>query len=212
MNEEERRKYTVEKKKKKMRFSFHRFQLKATTATINHMRYFVDGCTRVYHTALTPFRKVGRQVALEGPWVITVLVCTWLSIVPLFFYPYIKTFVWKDKRTLLEEERVRLCLQKGIDPYPYLIRKDYVYGNNFPGLAREEEYPLSDSWEHQAMTDFHREKELLLRETNGVADKHTVEKLLALRNELRKETKKNRNPSQEPTNLVFKSRSGVDQL
>lgn len=195
-----------------MRLSFHRFQLKATTATVNHMRYFIDGCTRVYHTALTPFRKVGQQIRLEGPWVITVLVCTWISVVPLVFYPYIKTFVWKDKRTLLEEERVRLCLQKGIDPYPYLTRKDYVYGNNFPGLAREEEYPLSDSWEHQAMIDFHREKERLLRETNGAADQCTVEKLLALRKELRKQTDKNKMPSQEPTNLVFKSRPDADQL
>lgn len=195
-----------------MRFKFHRFQMKATRATVDHMRYFIDGCTRVYHTVATPFRKAGHQLSLEGPWVITLLVCTWISIVPLFFYPFVKNFIWKDKRTLMEEERVRLCLQKGIDPYPYLHHKDFVYGNNFPGLAREEEYPLSNAWEHRAMIDFHREKERLLKETNGQAETDTVEKLMELRDVLRKETRKNKTSVQEPKDLVFKPRSDVDSL
>lgn len=194
-----------------MGLGFHRFQLRATTAAVNHMRYFVDGCTSVMRTVSSPFRKVGRQIALEGPWVITLLVCTWISIVPLVFYPYVKTFVLKDKRTLLEEERVRLCLQKGIDPYPYLQNKDYVYGNNFPGLAREEEYPPTDAWEHRAMLDFQRKKEELMREAKG-SPEDTVEKLLQLRDALRKETQANRVSTNEPKDLVFRPRDDVDKL
>lgn len=194
-----------------MGVQFTRFQLRATTSAVKHMRYFVDGCSHVIRTVSSPFVKAGRRLSLEGPWLIALLVCTWISVVPLAFYPYVKTFVLKDRRTLLEEERVRLCLQKGIDPYPYLKKKDFVYGNNFAGLAREEEYPLVDAWEHRAMLDFQREKELLLQETQG-SDNDTIEKLVKLRDILRQEVRKNRFSTNEPEDLVFGGRADVNKL
>jgi len=194
-----------------MSLRFHRFQLRATAKVVNHMRQLADSCTRAMKTVSAPFRKVGKQISLEGPWVITLLVCTWVSVIPLFFYPYVKQFVLKDKRTLLEEERVRLCLQKGIDPYPYMNNKDHVYGNNFPGLAREDEYPLTDSWEHRAMLDFQRQKNLLMQESKG-SENDTVERLLQLRDELRQQTQKNRTSVHEPKDLIFKPREGVNEL
>lgn len=195
-----------------MGLTFQRFQLRATTVAVNNMRFFVDGCSRVLRTVSSPFRKFGRQLSLEGPWVIALFTCTWVSAIPLLIYPYVKNFVFKDKRTLMEEERVRLCLQKGIDPYPYIKNKDYVYGNNFPGLARENEYPLNDAWEHRAIMDFQREKEALVRECNGSID-DTVERLLELRNKMRQEAEPQRYSSNEPADLIFRRpRNDVNQL
>lgn len=184
-----------------MLLRFQRFQLRATTVAVNRVRAVADGCNRVINTVSRPIRRVARQISLEGPWVIMLLTCTWISVVPLLMYPYVKTFILKDKRTLMEEERVRLCVQKGIDPYPYMQKKEFVYGNNFSGLAREEEYPLADSWEHRAMVKFYEEKEALLRETNGDVDA-TVTKLLQLREQLRKDAK----PIHEPEDLIFRQK------
>eukprot|EP00796_Vickermania_ingenoplastis_P004394 gene4394-3195_t len=193
------------------RLAFHRLQMRATTVTVRHMRRLADSCNKIMKTAASPFLRVGRQISMEGPWVIALLVCTWLSAVPLLIYPYVKNFVLKDKRTLMEEERVKLCLQKGIDPYPYLTKKEFVYGNNLPGMAREEEFPAMNAWEHRAMVDFQREKQRLLEESNGSME-DTVERLLELREKLREETSKNRRSTTEPSDLVFRGRPDANRL
>ncbi|KEG14260.1 hypothetical protein DQ04_00551120 [Trypanosoma grayi] len=186
--------------------------MRCTTYTVDVMRRFCDGCNTVIAIAADPLRRLGHRIAQESPWVVVMFVSSGIAVFPLILYPVLKPYLMNDTRWIKEEERVRLCLQKGIDPYPYMRHKDYVFGNVVPATQSEEEAPLSASWEHRAMLDFQRAKEELRKEVGGNVE-DSVAKLMALRAELRREFERNQHTvSSEPKNLIFRGRKDVDTL
>ncbi|KAG5494110.1 hypothetical protein JKF63_01945 [Porcisia hertigi] len=195
-----------------MSFAYQRMKMRATTAAVDHMRSFCDGCNLVLRAVTHPFRRLSERVRAEAPWVTTVVASTLVTALPLIFYPYVKKYVLNDERAAAEAERVRLCLQKGIDPYPYMRHKDFVYGNSAPVLANQEQIPKRIGWEFNALENYYKRKEELRHEVDGNID-DTVQKLMELKKEQRGVYDSMRGkPGREPSNLIFHSRSEVTQL
>lgn len=194
-----------------MSLGYQRFKMRATTAVVDHMRSFCDGCNVVFLSITRPFSRIGQRIGAEAPWVVGIAACTFVTIIPLVFYPFIKKYVMPDPRAEAEAERVRLCLQKGIDPYPYMRHKDFVYGNNAPVLTFEGQRPERVAWEYDALAEFHKRKEELRKEVGG-NENDTVEKLMQLKAEHHKFYETERRHAEEPKDLVFYGRKDVDQL
>ncbi|RNF27241.1 uncharacterized protein Tco025E_00549 [Trypanosoma conorhini] len=195
-----------------MSLAFTRFKLRCTTYTVDVVRRFCDGCNAVLSAVGAPLASLGHRIGQESPWVVILFASSGISVFPLLLYPVLKPYLMNDIRWQKEEERVRLCLQKGIDPYPYLRHKDYVFGNVVPATQSEEEVPLEVSWEHQAMEEFQRAKEKLRKEVGGDVN-DSVAKLMALRENLRREFERSRHAvSNEPRNLIFGRRGDVDSM
>lgn len=195
-----------------MSLAYHRTKMRLTTLSVNHARSFCDGCNVVLHTVAYPFRRIGQRISAEAPWVTALFACTFVTIIPLVLYPYIKPWVFEDKRAKMEAERVRLCLQKGMDPYPYMRHKDYVYGNNVALTVLDGETPATVGWEHESIVEFQRRKEELRKEVGGNIE-DTVDKLLRLKKQQRAEYESQRGKMPvEPRNLVFYGRKDVDVL
>lgn len=195
-----------------MWLGYQRLKMRATTVVVDHVRSFCDGCNVVFHTVTGPFRRIGSRIGSEAPWVIGIGACTFVTIIPLVCYPMIKKYVMTDPRAEAEAERVRLCLQKGMDPYPYMRHKDFVYGNNAPVMAFNGQMPDRVGWEYDALTEFHRRKEELRKEVGGSVD-DTVQKLMKLREEQQEFYKsEHRKLGQEPKDLIFRGREDVNQL
>ncbi|CAJ1007972.1 hypothetical protein Q4I28_003285 [Leishmania naiffi] len=195
-----------------MSFTYQRMKMRATTVAVDHMRSFCDGCNLVLGAVTHPFKRLIGRVKAEAPWVNTAVACTFITILPLIFYPYIKKYVFNDERAAAEAERVRLCLQKGIDPYPYMRHKDFVYGNSAPVLANEEQIPKRIGWEFNALENYYKRKEELRQEVGGNID-DTVQKLMELKREHRGMYDRMRGkPGTEPRDLIFRGSSEVDKL
>ncbi|KPI87986.1 hypothetical protein ABL78_2922 [Leptomonas seymouri] len=191
---------------------YQRMKMRATTILVGHMRNFCDGCNVVLNTVAHPFKKIASRISAEAPWVVAVGASTVVTLIPLVSYPLIKKYVLPDERGAAEAERVRLCLQKGIDPYPYMRHKDYVYGNNAPVMAFKGQMPERTGWEYEALNNFHERKEALRKEVGGDLD-DTVHKLMELKQkhvELYKS--KLKNMREEPKDLIFHRREDVDQV
>ncbi|ESL09658.1 hypothetical protein TRSC58_02619 [Trypanosoma rangeli SC58] len=195
-----------------MSLAFTRLKLRCTTYAVDVMRRFCNRCNTVLSTVGAPFASIGQRIGQESPWVVIIFVSSGISVFPLLLYPVLKPYLMNDVRWQKEEERVRLCLQKGVDPYPYLRHKDYVFGNVVPATQSGEEVPVEVAWEHQAVEEFQRAKEKLRKEVGGDVN-DSVAKLMALRAELRREFGRNRHAvSNEPRNLIFKGRNDVDSV
>lgn len=195
-----------------MSLGYQRMKMRATTVVVDHMRSFCDGCNIVFNTVARPFRKVADRINSEAPWVVGIGACTFVTIIPLIAYPYIKKYVMPDERATAEAERVRLCLQKGIDPYPYMRHKDFVYGNNAPIMSGSGQTPERVGWEYDALEHFQRRKEELRKEVGGNLD-DTVQKLMELRKQrVEFYQAERRNIKQEPKDLIFRGRSDADEL
>lgn len=195
-----------------MSFTYQRLKMRATTVAVDHMRSFCDGCHLVLSAVIHPFKRFVGRVKAEAPWVNTLVACTLVTAVPLIFYPYVKKYVLNDERAAAEAERVRLCLQKGIDPYPYMHHKEFVYGNSAPVLANETQIPQRIGWEFKALENYYKRKEELRHEVGGNID-DTVQKLMALKKEQRSAYDRMRGkPGTEPRDLIFRGRTDVDRL
>ncbi|GET92449.1 hypothetical protein, conserved [Leishmania tarentolae] len=195
-----------------MSFTYQRLKMRATTVAVDHMRSFCDGCNLVLSAVTHPFKRIVGRMKAEAPWVNTLVACTLVTALPLIFYPYVKKYVLKDERAAAEAERVRLCLQKGIDPYPYMHHKEFVYGNAAPILANENQIPKRIGWEFRALENYYRRKEELRQEVDGNID-DTVEKLMALKREKRALYDSMRGKAgTEPRDLIFHGGKEVDKL
>ncbi|EPY29961.1 hypothetical protein STCU_04305 [Strigomonas culicis] len=157
---------------------------------------------------ITPFRMMNNRLHAEAPWLVSLGMLMVASAIPLLAYPYVKEYMSQGKRQRLEEERVRLCLQKGVDPFPLMRHKDLVFGHQTIGQKTESQYPTAASWEYQSVLNFHREKEKLREEVGGDVE-DSVQKLLALR---AKCDEKARKSIVEPPGLVFRGRDDTDQV
>ncbi|RNF08582.1 hypothetical protein TraAM80_02691 [Trypanosoma rangeli] len=125
------------------------------------MHRFCDRCNTVLSAVGAPFALIGQRIGQESPWVVIIFASSRISVLPLLLYPVLKPYLMNDIRWQKEGEHVRLCLQKGVDPYPYLHHKDYVFGNVVPATQSEEEVPVEVAWEHRAVEEFQKAKEKL---------------------------------------------------
>ncbi|KAG5493354.1 hypothetical protein GH5_02098 [Leishmania sp. Ghana 2012 LV757] len=195
-----------------MSFTYQRMKMRATTVAVDHMRSFCDGCNLILHAVTHPFKRLVGRVKDEAPWVNTLMACTLVTALPLIFYPYVKKYVLNDERAAAEAERVRLCLQKGIDPYPYMRHKDFVYGNSAPIFADKEQIPKRIGWEFSALENYYKRKEELRQEVGGSIN-DTVQKLMALKKEQRSMYDSMRGkPGTEPRDLIFHGQKEVNRL
>ncbi|EPY41848.1 hypothetical protein AGDE_02075 [Angomonas deanei] len=159
-----------------MSFAYQKAKMQLTSKTVRVARRAVDGTNLLIQGVIAPFSRISATIKREAPWVSGLLVIGALSTIPLVIYPYLKPY-FKDTRQLQEEERVRLCLQKGIDPYPYMRHKDHVQGANVP-ILMVGEGPRGAVPEYTAIDRFIQRKEALLKQTGADVDT-TVQELLA---------------------------------
>lgn len=195
-----------------MSLAYHKLKLRATQTVVGRARDFCDGANIVLATFMLPFQRLGNRINAEAPWVVFVAACTLSMVIPLMAYPWVKPYITHDARAEREEERVRLCVQKGIDPYPYMSHKDSMHGNNIPAFGREREYPKSAAWEYELMEEYLQRKDELRAEVGAEADE-SVDRLLKMRAARKREYLALKGRVQtEPHNIVFQGRPDVDKL
>jgi hypothetical protein len=93
----------------------------------------------------------------DAPWVFwigSIPVCFQVSI---FLSPYLNEYLpgtRKDRRTIAENRRVLECLQRGIDPYPFLRFRDYIStGGSWEGhKLYQDQVPRECNHEYRAMS------------------------------------------------------------
>ncbi|CCW66428.1 unnamed protein product [Phytomonas sp. Hart1] len=195
-----------------MSVAYHHLKMRFTRRTVDYVRYFCDGCNYVFSIFTSPFHRIGQRISAEAPWVVVIIASTLITVVPIVGYPYLKPVLGQNPRFELEEERVRLCLQKGIDPYPYMRHKDLVYGNQVTLFSSESENPKEAAWEYLSLKEFYRRKEALRQQVDGDLD-DTVQKLLDLRKrQLRQFDSQRREINRDPEEYIFTERPDTDKL
>ncbi|CCW60770.1 unnamed protein product [Phytomonas sp. EM1] len=195
-----------------MSVAYHRLKMKLTRGAVGYARNFCDGCNHVISFFVSPFSRIGKRISAEAPWVVFILASTFVMVIPLLAYPYLKPIIGRNPRHDEEEERVRLCLQKGIDPYPYMRHKELVYGNKVTAFSTEKQNPKDSAWEYTSLLEFQRRKEELRQQVGGdIGD--TVQKLLDLRKQQQRQfASRHTQINQEPKDVTFPGRSDSDQL
>lgn len=190
--------------------SFTKAQLKFTRSTVNVMRSSVDKVNQAIFYVTGPFAQWFNKISRDAPWMIAVGATGVFMCCPLLVYPWVKPYLLSDERVSREAERVRLCLQKGIDPFPTIQHKDFVYGNLVPALQTKTEHaPKESSWEHRALLRYREEKEKLLKDmgTAGYDVDRSVVELLKLREDLTAAMKAEKDSyALEPAGLTFGKR------
>ncbi|CUI15565.1 transmembrane protein, putative [Bodo saltans] len=187
--------------------SFTKMQLRATRKTVDFMRGSIDKVNSAVSFATGPLFNYVRRITHDAPWIIIMGTAFVFSSCPLVVYPWIKTWLLDDERARREVERVRLCLQKGMDPFPTIQHKDFVYGNVAPAFQTDVSHaPLESSWEHSAMVRYRKEKEALLKGMGeeGYDVDRSVAQLLKLRETLKVAHKEAKESFElEPAGLTF---------
>lgn len=188
-------------------------QMKATRLGADAMRKVVDKVNGGILFTAGPVVEFVKKVSFDAPWLFLIATTGTFMLCPLIAYPWVKRWLLKDPREAREAERVRMCLEKGIDPFPTIQHKDFVFGNMMPAFQRDaDEAPRAASWEHSAMIRYREAKAKLIAETGGDVEKD-VETLKKLREELRRASNQERTSyAVEPEGLTFRPREGVNVL
>ena len=199
--------------------AFTRMKMKATSGSINWIRKGVDFFNMGISKAYEP---IGRGMANWGndfPIFVLFLSGVMVSLLPLVVYPYYKKYIESVPRRQLERERVRLCLEKGIDPYPMIRYKEHVHGNasQLSSLS-ESDAPEDASYEHRAVENMRKKAELYAK-VMGVNEgarldslsyedpEKSLDSLLALRERERKRFNGNKLVVwRDPVDLAFPKR------
>lgn len=108
--------------------AFKRTRLGVTWYAVKHTKLLIDGFNRVMLWVMGPMMRAWRRSVGDAPWLIFAVGSSALMFVPSGFHPVLVGFIAKNERKELEEERVRQCLQQGIDPSPYRTGRDHMYG------------------------------------------------------------------------------------
>lgn len=169
-----------------MSIAFQRLKMRFTRSAVDHVRVVVDSANHAIGTLTGPFHEFVSRMSNDAPWIFFVLASGFFMACPLIAYPWIKRWLLADPRDERERERVRLCLQKGIDPFPTIQHKDYVYGNLAPSMqSSSDTSPVEASWEAQAMFRYFDAKKKLRSEFGDeVSAPHDVAKMIRLKEEL----------------------------
>jgi hypothetical protein len=168
--------------------AFTKMQLRVTRKTVDFMRGSIDTVNSTIGFVTGPLFNYVNRITHDAPWIIILFTAMSFSSCPLIVYPYVKVWLLDDERARREVERVRLCLQKGIDPFPTIQHKDFVYGNVVPAFQTDTSHaPLESSWEHSAIVRYRQEKDALLKGmgTEGYDIDRSVAQLLKLREKLK---------------------------
>lgn len=122
----------------KTRRSSARHQMLFTKAFIAFMRKACDYLNVVIYFIQKPFRKfvnVWTQEAAVFYVIFGSLMGGWL---PYVLYPYLQEILDPDLRQKKEEERIRVNLQKGNDPLPFMRDKDNIRGQAISTYVTDE--------------------------------------------------------------------------
>ena len=142
-----------------------KYKLKYTYGSIDKVRSGLDQFNRAVNAAQRPIRKVVDTLEDQAAWVFGCLWTLFGMLLPLYSYPYFVNYIANDPRAEAEEERVRLCVQKGIDPYPYLQHRDHYYHNLGPvNVTDSEQVPQGIEEYQHTMERFRRHKQRNLEE------------------------------------------------
>lgn len=101
-------------------------RMRFTTHSVNVMRSLVDACCVVINKMWTPFGRFGSWINNEAPWLQLCLMSWSCMIFPAIVIKYIEPTLDKDVRMREERERIRMCLQKGIDPFPSMQWRETI--------------------------------------------------------------------------------------
>jgi hypothetical protein len=95
-----------------------------TTAFVSFMKTNVDRVNRWIAWGAAPLYRATNKVSEDVPWLPYIFCTTAIAVVPLYFF---KIYGYsRDTRIYNEKERVRLSVQKAIDPFPSNVSKDVI--------------------------------------------------------------------------------------
>jgi len=122
----------------KARRSSARQQMIFTKALIALMRKACDATNVLIYFIQKPFRRMVNMWTQEA----AIFYVIWGSLmgawVPYWLYPYLQEMLDPDLRQKKEEERIRVNLQKGEDPLPFMRDKNNVRGQSLSVYVTDE--------------------------------------------------------------------------
>lgn len=134
-----------------MNIAFQRTKLRATTMAIKGARVGIQAFSKVLYAAADPLLAYMARVYRSSPMMTLIFFSTAWAWIPLYWYQNVKDYVLPTDRRDKEEARIRLCLQKGIDPFPDMLQKDLVMGRNSPSMQNDSSRPRGVDFETQAV-------------------------------------------------------------
>lgn len=111
--------------------------------SLEQMRKGLDIMNEYMQAMRSPITRSLASMEGEAPWM-TLVVFHFLGMaIPVMCGFYLNPLLIPvDPRRDAEEERVRLCLQKGLDPYPYLSHRDNYYDCYYIGrITNDKQVP-----------------------------------------------------------------------
>lgn len=122
----------------KARRSSARQQMLFTKAVIAGMRKACDWMNVVIYFIQKPFRKLVNIWTQEAAVFYVIFGSLMGGWVPYVMYPYLQEILDPDLRQKKEEERIRVNLQKGNDPLPFMKDKNNVRGQAISTYVTDE--------------------------------------------------------------------------
>lgn len=143
-----------------MSLAFTRFKLQATTHSINYLRTMIDGVNSVIYRVYTPVKQKVDSFVADYPIIVVFSSGCLAMFAPWFVYPIYMRYKQGLERNRLERERVELCLQKGIDPFPTIRWKEHVWGDRNQSMTTDSsQHPLESVWEFRSVENMKKKKE-----------------------------------------------------
>ena len=140
--------------------AFTRFKMQATTHSINHLRTLIDGVNSVIYRVYTPIKHKIDSVVSDYPIIFVFVTGCSAMFAPWMIYPVYIRYKQGLERNRLERERVELCLQKGIDPFPTIRWKEHVWGDRNQSMTSDSsQHPLESVWEFRSIENMKKKKE-----------------------------------------------------
>lgn len=140
----------------KLHWNMAAFKMRWTKHGVDNGRMGLDALNRILRSSNKQFTRIKEACAADAPWANVTIISVCCTFIPILGYPYAAQYITPDPRRIAEEERVRLCLQKGIDPYPYLQHREHQWGNGYPLLVTDEVQVPGSVGEHSRIMERYR--------------------------------------------------------
>lgn len=201
------------------KFNFTRMQMRATTQSVNLIRTAVDFINLGINKVYAPIGRAVHKLNNDYPLFVVMYSGMFIAAVPIVLYPIYVRYIESSTRKQLERERVKLCLEKGIDPFPMIRYKEHVHGNSNQIYSfSPSDAPDDASYEHRAVENLRKKAELYAK-VMGVSEgtkldsasyedpNKSLDSLLALRERERRRFNGNKLVVwQDPVDLAFPKR------
>jgi hypothetical protein len=138
-------------------FALQRMQLRMMTKSVKALQFVVQKSSRVLRAITDPFVYAGVAIYKVSPILVVLLSSTIGAYLPLVLYFRLKEYFLDHSRQIKEQERIRLSLQKGIDPFPDFNFKELVFK---PTMAWEPSKEMRTEGALPATQSVWRQKEL----------------------------------------------------